>query len=208
MIKLHGFYRSSASYRVRIALNLKGLAYENVSHDLDRGEHRESGYLAINPQGLLPTLEHDGVVLTQSLAILEYLDAVYPQSPLLPDDQLGRARVRALFQLIAADTHHVTSMRVSAYLKNLGHSADEVRAWQHHWLTVSFDALEKLLTTNAATGRFSHGDKPTLADIALAPQVYSAQRLGLQFDTRPVITRIYDSCLADPAFSLAHPDNR
>lgn len=208
MIKLHDFYRSSASFRVRIALNLKDVPYERVAHDLDHGAHREHSYIRVNPQGLLPSLEIDGAVLTQSLAIIEYLDARYAQLPLLPPDELGRARVRALFQLIAADTHPITGMRLGRYLKDsLQHSDADLRRWQHHWLAESFTALEALLTASADTGRFSHGEHPTLADIALVPQVYSAKRQHLAFDAWPTVSKIYDTCLSLPAFKRAHPDS-
>ncbi|WP_408734457.1 maleylacetoacetate isomerase [Paraburkholderia bannensis] len=207
MIKLHGFYRSSASYRTRIALNLKGLAYQTVAHDLTTGAHRAPGYLEINPQGLLPALEVEGAVLTQSGAIIEYLEERHPNPPLLPADPLQRARVRALFQLIAADTHHVTSMRVAAYLRTrLEHNDAELRAWQHHWLTQSFDAFELLLTRNPATGRFCHGNRPTLADLGLVPQVFAAQRLGLDIGKWPMVARIVDACRNEEAFQQAHPD--
>jgi maleylpyruvate isomerase len=209
LIKLHGFYRSSASYRVRIALNLKRLPYQTLSHDLTQGAHRAPAYLAINPQGLLPALEDGDAVLTQSGAIIEYLEEQYPEPALLPADALGRARVRALFQLIAADTHHVTAMRVSAYLKTrLGHDDTQVREWQHHWLKQSFDALETLLANSPHTGRFSHGNQPTLADIALVPQLYSARRLGVAVDAWPLILRISDACNEESAFLQAHPDNQ
>jgi len=209
VIKLHGFYRSSATYRVRIALNLKALDYIAVEHDLAQGEHRQAAYLRLNPQGLVPALELHGVVLTQSQAIIEYLDEVYPQTPLLPADPKGRARVRALYQLIAADTHHVTTLRVGHYLRTQ-HGADErqVRQWQHHWLSESFTAVEALLGDSAATGRFAHGDQPTLADIALAPQVYAAQRLELAIDPWPNLSRIVENSMAEPAFIRAHPNNQ
>lgn len=207
LIKLHGFYRSSASYRTRIALNLKGLAYETVSHDLTTGAHREPVYLEINPQGLLPALEVDGAVLTQSGAIIEYLEERYPNPPLLPAGALERARVRALFQLIAADTHHVTSMRVGVYLKTrLEHNDVQLRAWQHHWLTQSFEAFEQLLTRSPATGRFCHGNQPTLADLGLVPQVFAAQRLDLDIGKWPTLARIVDTCRNEEAFQQAHPD--
>ncbi|MFM0736486.1 maleylacetoacetate isomerase [Paraburkholderia xenovorans] len=206
-MKLHGFYRSSASYRTRIALNLKGLAYETVSHDLTTGEHQAPSYLAINPQGLLPALEIDGAVLTQSGAIVEYLEERYPNPALLPADALARARVRALFQVIAADTHHVTSMRVGAYLKKrLEHDEAQLRAWQHHWLTQSFGAFEQLLTKSPATGRFCHGDRPTLADLALVPQVFAARRLDLDIGRWPTLARIVEACQDEKGFQDAHPD--
>lgn len=207
VIKLHGFYRSSASYRVRIALNLKQIPYETIAHDLTVDAHRAPDYLALNPQGLLPTLEHDGIVLTQSAAIIEYLDERYPDPPLVPGNAQDRARVRAIFQLIAADTHHVTSMRVGKYLQaRLGHDGTEVREWQHHWLNESFGALERLLASSPGTGRFCHGARPTLADIALIPQAYAAQRLGVDLNTWPVITRIVEASLEEDTFARAHPD--
>lgn len=206
MIRLHGFHRSSATYRVRIALHLKGLEFECVEHDLVRGDHRLPAFAQVNPQALVPALEIDGLVLTQSLAIIEYLDEVYPYSLLLPSDPGGRARVRALFQVIGADTHHVTTLRVGHYLRaHLGAEERDVRAWQHHWLNESFTAVEKLLGNSALTGRFAHGDRPTLADIALVPQVYAAQRQGVSIDKWPQLARVVDSALAEPAFMRAHP---
>lgn len=209
MIRLHGFYRSSATYRVRIALNLKALEYVSVEHDLTQDEHRLAPYLRLNPQGLVPALEMDGVVLTQSQAIIEYLDEVYPHVPLLPPDPRGRARVRALYQLIAADTHHVTTMRAGAYLRiQQGANAQQVREWQHHWLSESFTALDALLGSSSPAGRFAHGNQPTLADIALVPQVYAAQRLGLELAPWPNLARVVENGQAEPAFIRAHPDNQ
>lgn len=207
-MKLHGFDRSSASFRVRIALNLKGIAYDTVNHDLARGAQRHSGYLAINPQGLLPALEDRGVVLTQSSAIIEYLDEIMPAPPLLPARPIDRARVRALAQIVAADTHHVTTRRVGAYLSaRLGHDGAAVEAWQRHWLAESIGAFERLLAQDARTGRYCHGDTPTLADIFLVPQIVSAQRLGFDAHACPTVSRIVEACLRDPAFAQAHPDN-
>lgn len=209
MIRLHGFYRSSATYRVRIALNLKALDYISVEHDLTRDGHRQAPYLRLNPQGLVPALELHGVVLTQSQAIIEYLDEVYPNAPLLPQDPAGRARVRALYQLIAADTHHVTTLRVSHYLRTQqGADEHQVRQWQHHWLKESFTAIEALLGHSDMTGRFAHGDQPTLADIALVPQVYAAQRLELAIDPWPNLARIVGNAMVEPAFIRAHPNNQ
>ncbi|WZB60816.1 glutathione S-transferase N-terminal domain-containing protein [Achromobacter xylosoxidans] len=160
---------------MRIALNLKRVEYRTVTHDLSQAEHRAPAYLTINPQGLLPALEDGDRILTQSLAIIEYLEARFPQPPLLPPDPAGAAQVRALFQVIAADTHALASMRVGAYLKQrLGHDDAQVRAWQHHWIGQSFDALETLLSRDPSTGEFSHGDRPSLADIALVPQAHTA----------------------------------
>ena len=208
LITLHGFQRSSASFRVRIALNLKRVEYRTVTHDLSLAEHRAPAYLMINPQGLLPALEDGSRILTQSLAIIEYLEARFPQPPLLPPDPAGAARVRALFQVIAADTHALASMRVGAYLKQrLGHDDAQVRAWQHHWIGQSFDALETLLSRDPSTGEFSHGDRPSLADIALVPQAHTAGRNGLELGEWPTISRISDACLRLPAFAQAHPDH-
>lgn len=208
LITLHGFQRSSASFRVRIALNLKRVEYRTVTHDLSMAEHRAPAYLTINPQGLLPALEDGSRILTQSLAIIEYLEARFPQPPLLPPDPAGAARVRALFQVIAADTHALASMRVGAYLKQrLGHDDAQVRAWQHHWIGQSFDALETLLSRDPSTGEFSHGDRPSLADIALVPQAHTAGRNGLELGAWPTISRISDACLRLPAFAQAHPDH-
>lgn len=208
LITLHGFQRSSASFRVRIALNLKRVEYRTVTHDLSLAEHRAPAYLTINPQGLLPALEDGSRILTQSLAIIEYLEARFPQPSLLPPDPAGAARVRALFQVIAADTHALASMRVGAYLKQrLGHDDAQVRAWQHHWIGQSFDALETLLSRDPSTGEFSHGDRPSLADIALVPQAHTAGRNGLELGAWPTISRISDACLRLPAFAQAHPDH-
>lgn len=208
LITLHGFQRSSASFRVRIALNLKRVEYRTVTHDLSLAEHRAPAYLMINPQGLLPALEDGSRILTQSLAIIEYLEARFPEPSLLPPDPAGAARVRALFQVIAADTHALASMRVGAYLKQrLGHDDAQVRAWQHHWIGQSFDALETLLSRDPSTGEFSHGDRPSLADIALVPQAHTAGRNGLELGAWPTISRISDACLRLPAFAQAHPDH-
>lgn len=204
---LHGFHRSSASFRVRIALNLKEIAYQTVTHDLTQGAHRVASYLAVNPQGLLPALEDHGVTLTQSSPIIEYLDEHVPSPALLPAGAADRARVRALAQIIAADTHHVTTMRVSAYLKTrLGCDNAGVQAWQHHWLKESFGAVECALARDPRTGRYCHGDTPTIADIFLVPQAVSAQRLGFDVDAYPTIARIVAACLRVPAFAQAHPD--
>lgn len=206
-MRLHAYGRSSASYRVRIALHLKGFAFETVTHDLSRGEHRAPNDRALHPQGLLPTLEDGPHVVTQSLAILAYLDAKRPEPPLLPPDEPGRARVRALAQLIAADTHPLVSLRVAAYLREtLGREETAIRSWQHHWLHESFRAFEAHLAARRDGGRFCHGHSPTLADLALVPQAVSAGRLDFPLSEYPAVAAVVEACLDLPAFRRAHPD--
>jgi maleylpyruvate isomerase len=207
MITLHDFYRSSASFRVRIALNLKGLAYQSMVRDLDTGAQSSPGYRSINPQGLLPALEIDGHVLTQSAAILEFLDAKFPEPPLLPKTELERARVRALFQFVVSDTHPITTMRVGRYLKQSLDCEDAAIArWKQHWITECLSVLETALASDRATGRFSHGNQVSLADVALVPQVVSARGLGLSIERFPTVSRIYEACMQVTAFENAHPD--
>ncbi|WP_116137456.1 maleylacetoacetate isomerase [Trinickia diaoshuihuensis] len=208
MIVLHDFHRSSASFRIRIALKLKGIDYRAVVHDLDAGAHRSPQYLEINRQGLLPALEIGEQVLTQSAAILEHLDATYPDPPLLPNTTRGRARVRALFQMIASDTHPLTGMRVARYLKgSLGCDDATVGRWKRHWITETFTVLETMLAADPATGQFCHGDRPSLADIALVPQVVSARAAGVALEPFPSISRIFERCMHIEAFRSAHPDS-
>ena len=208
-LRLHGYFRSSASFRVRIALNLKQVSHENAYHHLRRNEHRTSDYLALNPQGLMPALEVDGTVLTQSLAILEYLDELYPDPPLLPADPLGRARMRALAYAVACDIHPIDNLRVLRYLRNpLGHDEPTVQAWYNHWIAEGFAAIEAMLSSSPATGRFCHGDRPTLADLCLIPQVVNSKTFGLDLSPYPTIVRIYDACLALPEFETAMPANQ
>ena len=206
---LHGYFRSSASFRVRIALNLKKIAHENAYHHLRRNEHQTPEYLALNPQGLLPALEVDGAVLTQSLAILEYLDETHPQPPLLPADSLGRARVRALAYAVACDIHPVDNLRILRYLRTpLGHDEPTVQAWYNHWIAEGFSAIETMLVSSPAPGRFCHGDTPTLADLCLVPQVVNSRNFGLDLSPYPTILRIFDACLAMPEFESAMPGNQ
>ena len=209
-MKLYGFFRSSAAFRVRIALNLKQLPYETMPIHLRRNEQASPQYRALNPQGLVPTLElDDGRRLSQSLAIIEYLDEVHPASPLLPPGAADRARVRALAAIVACDIHPINNLRVLRYLTHtLGHDEAAIGAWYNHWIDAGFAALEPLLATDARTGAFCHGDSPGLADVVLVPQVVNAERYKLEMAPYPTIARIYRSCMALPPFAAAHPDNQ
>jgi maleylacetoacetate isomerase len=208
-MKLYGFSRSSAAFRVRIALNLKGLAYEDGFIHLRRGEQRGVEYLALNPQGLVPALAADGQTLIQSMAIIEYLDETHPEPPLLPRDPAGRARVRALAEIVACDIHPINNLRVLRYLHGpLGHEQSAIETWYNHWIETGFEAVERLLTADPRTGAFCHGDAPGLADIALAPQVVNSERYKLDLSPYPAIARIYANCMRLEAFSAAHPANQ
>ncbi|QIA23171.1 maleylacetoacetate isomerase [Mesorhizobium sp. AA22] len=207
---LHNYYRSSTSYRVRIALEMKGLTYQYVPHHLRHGEHLEPAYLAVNPQGLVPALIlGDGTLLTQSLAIIEFLDETRPEPPLLPQDALGRARVRMLAQMIACDIHPVNNLRVLTSLRTLFGAGDEdVANWFGHWVNEGFQPLEKILASSSETGTFCHGDTPGLADICLVAQVASNARFGVDLMPYPTITRVHAACMAVPAFRKAAPENQ
>lgn len=210
-MKLYDYFRSSAAYRVRIGLNLKGLDYESVPVHLlrDGGEQLTAEYRAINPSALIPALQNDGVILTQSLAILEYLDEVHPFMPLLPKDALGRARVRALALAIACDIHPINNLRVLRYLvKQAGFTEEAKNTWYVHWMQEGFAALEVQLAASPDTGRFCHGDLPTIADIVLVPQVFNAMRFKLDMGLYPTIARIDQACRALPAFEAAHPSKQ
>jgi maleylacetoacetate isomerase len=206
-MKLFGYYRSSTSYRVRIALNLKGLDYRQEPVNLLQGEHREGPYRKLNPQGLVPILETvEGERLTQSLAICEYLEERYPDPALLPADAADRARVRALVGLLAIEIHPLNNLRVLKYLTGeLGVSEDTRLGWYRHWVAEGFDALEKMLAGDLRTGRYCHGDQPGLADACLVPQVYNAERFGCDLEWYPTIRRIHAACNELPAFARAHP---
>ncbi len=202
---LHGYYRSSAAFRVRIALALKGVQTEAVYHHLRRGEHRAPDYLAINPQGLVPALEIDETVLTQSLAIIEYLDETIEGTPLLPKDAIGKARVRSLAQTIACDIHPINNLRVLNYLRHEhGQDEDAVQRWINYWIAAGFDAIEQRLA-ESKTGLFMHGDTPSLADICLVPQVVNALNFKLDLGSYPRIRKIFDEAMAQPAFAEAAP---
>ena len=209
-MKLYGFFRSSAAFRVRIALNLKGIAYAQAAVHLRRNEQQKDEYLALNPQGLVPTLEDGGRLLTQSLAIIEYLDETRPEPPLLPRDPLARARVRALAQAIACDIHPIDNLRVLRYLaRPLGHDESAIETWFNHWIRVGFTGIERMLAGDQETGAFCHGDRPGLADICLVPQVFNAQRYpSFDFAPFPQIARIFAACLKLPAFESARPENQ
>ena len=208
MLRLYTYFRSSAAYRVRIALALKGLDYERVPVHLlqDGGQQHAPAYRTLNPAGLVPALQADGAVLTQSLAIIEYLDEVHPAPALLPPDALGRARVRALALAVACDIHPVNNLRVMQYLGGpLGVGEAERNAWTRHWIALGFAALEQQLAASGDTGLCCHGDAPTLADCCLVPQAFNARRFGLALDAWPTLARIVTHCEALPAFAQAHP---
>jgi len=209
MLELYSFFNSSAAYRVRIALGLKGLDYRTVPVNLlgkGGGGQRDVAYLGRNPEGLVPLLVDDGHALTQSLAMIEYLDEAYPAVPLLPSDLWGRARVRALAQLIACDIHPLNNLRV---LRRLAHTLQVDKParddWYRHWVATGFDALEIHLQ-QSGTGLCCHGDTPGLADCCLVPQVHNARRMQLDLTPYPAIARVAAYCENLPAFQAAHPD--
>lgn len=207
-MKLYDYFRSSASYRVRIALNLKGIDWERAPVHLlkDGGQHLLPAYRAINPQALVPALRDDERVLTQSLAIIEYLDETHPKPPLLPGDPLGRARVRALALLVACDIHPLANLRVRNYLKQkLGLSDDQRQQWDQHWLGEGLAAFERLVAGHPETGTYCHGGHPTIADICLVPQLFNARRVGCDLALYPTILRIEAACVKLAAFERAHP---
>jgi len=210
-VRLYDYFRSSAAYRVRIALNLKGVAPdERTFVHLRMGGQRAQDYLALNPQGLVPALALDeGAVLTQSLAIVEYLDETHPEPPLLPADPIGRARVRAIALSIACDIHPLDNLRVLNYLiGTLGVAREQKDGWYRYWIDVGFEALEKALAGDVATGRFCHGDAPTLADVCLVPQMANARRFAIDLSPYPTLTRIESACSALPAFAAAAPERQ
>jgi maleylpyruvate isomerase len=207
-MKLYDYFRSSAAYRVRIGLRLKGLDYESVPVHLlrDGGEQLKDAYRAINPSAAVPALVDHGATVTQSLAILEYLDETHPLVPLMPRDVLGRARVRSLALMIACDIHPVNNLRILRYLvKEAGLSEEAKNAWYVHWVQEGFAALEAHLAGSPDTGRFCHGDAPTIADCLLVPQVFNARRFNIDMAPYPTIARIDATCVALPAFAAAHP---
>jgi maleylacetoacetate isomerase len=209
-MKLYDYFRSSAAYRVRIALSLKGVAPERAFVHLRRGAQRADEYLAMNPQGLVPSLVTDaGDVLTQSLAIIEWLEETYPQPPLLPSDAAGRARVRSLALAIACDIHPLNNLRVLNYLTGTLGATDAQRdGWCRYWCDVGLEALETRLARGGVTGAFCHGTAPTIADVCLVPQLANARRVALDLAPYPTLLRIESACIALPAFAAAAPQRQ
>jgi maleylacetoacetate isomerase len=210
-MKLHTYYRSSASYRVRIALNLKGIdaGQEYVHLTKNGGGQFAPAFDAVNPQHLVPVLEDDGMILPQSLAIIDYLEETRPGMPLLPADARGRARVRALSQMIAADIHPVNNLRVLKYLDEVLKVAPQQKtAWYRHWVALGLEAFERQLAGSPATGMFCHGDSPTMADCCLVPQLYNARRFDCDLAAYPTIAAIDRRCGELEAFERARPENQ
>lgn len=211
MLRLYSYFRSSAAYRVRIALNLKGLDHEVVPVHLlrDGGENFRPEYTAKNPLALVPTLECDEGIVIQSLAIMEYLEEVYPQPPLLPAAPIERARVRAIAQTVASEIHPLNNLRVLGYLTDpLAQDKEAKLAWYRHWVHEGLAGIEQLLARSPSTGRFCHGDAPTLADCCLIPQLYNARRFECPLEDYPIIRRIDAACSGLDAFIQAAPENQ
>jgi maleylacetoacetate isomerase/maleylpyruvate isomerase len=205
-MELYSYFRSSASFRVRIALALKGLAYDYRPVHLAHNEQFDPAFVALTPTKLVPLLTDGDARIGQSLAIIEYLDELHPQTPLLPADALGRARVRAIALDIACEIHPLNNLRVLRYLlKDLGATEDAKNTWYRHWVESGLEAVEHQLAGHAATGRFCHGDTPTMADCVLVPQIFNAQRLDCRLDHVPTVMRIFDRCMQVRAFVDAQP---
>ncbi|MCC5971129.1 MAG: maleylacetoacetate isomerase [Pararhodobacter sp.] len=211
MMRFHGYFRSSSAHRCRIAFNLKGLSPDFTSVHLRRGggEQKTPVFRALNPQGLVPTLETDEGVLTQSLAIIEWLDELQPEPPLLPSDPFARAKVRALAQTIACDIHPLQNLRVLQYLREeLGQDQSALDRWCQRWISDGLTACEALLRDTARDGDFAFGAHPGLADICIVPQVYSARRFGVDMAAMPRVQAVFDACEGLAAFQNARPDNQ
>jgi maleylacetoacetate isomerase len=208
-LKLYTYWRSSAAYRVRIALHLKGLAFESIPVHLVKDEQHAAAFKDVNPQELIPVLRHGDRVLTQSLAIMEYLDETFPEKPLLPAVARDRQRVRAIAAMVACDIHPLGNLRVQQYLeRELGATQEQREAWSRHWIGKGFEAIERVLSDSPATGEFCEGDRPTMADCCLVPQVYNARRFNLDLAPYPTIARIDAACRALDAFQAAQPERQ
>ncbi len=208
-MKLYTFFRSSASFRVRIALNHKGLKYEHAGVSLPKGEHLEAGYKSLNAQGLVPALEDGGRLLTQSLAIIEYLDEVYPGPKLLPMVPLDRAYVRAFSQIIACEIHPLNNLRTRKYIsKTCKLDEDGVNAWYRHWIAEGFQVMEALLVQERKNGKYCYRDQVTMADCCLVPQVFNAILYKCDLKPYPTVMRIHEACMKLDAFVLAQPSKQ
>jgi maleylacetoacetate isomerase/maleylpyruvate isomerase len=210
-VRLYSYFRSSASYRVRIALALKKLDYEYAAVHLVKNEQLAPAFRALAPAQLVPALVVDDagrgeVALTQSLAIIEYLDETFPEPPLLPDDALGRARVRTLALDIACEIHPLDNLRVLRYLqRELKVSDSDKDRWYRHWVETGLEVVERELAGHRSTGRFCHGERPGLADCVLVPQIFNARRMDCRLEHVPTVMRIFDACMAEPAFATTEP---
>jgi maleylacetoacetate isomerase len=207
-MRLYSFFRSSAAYRVRIALNVKGVAYETITVDLPGAAHRTPEFRAVNPQATIPTLDDDGTILWQSLAIIEYLDARFPAPRLIPAEPVARAHVQALAQLIACEIHPLNNLRVLKYLRGeLKLDDAAVSKWYSHWIAEAFGPLEQLVT-RFGDGRHCYGDQLSIADVCLVPQMYNARRFSCDLAPYPTLVRIADALNATPAFAAAAPERQ
>ena len=209
-MKLYGFSRSSAAFRVRIGLNLKGLQWDSINVNLPEGDQFGDQYIGVNPQGRVPTLIDGKTVLYQSMAILEYLDEIQPQPPILPSDPVARARVRGLANIIACDIHPLNNLAVLKFLSNqMGATKDDVNVtWYQHWVCEGFNAIETHLKTDSITGAFSQGDEPGLMDICIVPQVFNAQRYQCDLEPYPLLMRVFENCMRLDAFDKAQPSKQ
>lgn len=208
-MKMYGFFRSGTSHRTRIVLNLKQISYELLPISLMKNEHKNAAFQAINPQGFVPVLAVNDQLLLQSPAIIEWLEESHPEHPLLPSDALGRAKIRALAAVVGCDIHPINNKRILEYLRNTLKLDDaQVQSWCQHWIDEGFSALETLLAADQTRGDFCYGNQPTLADAYLIPQVDSSKRFKVDMSKYPNIQKIYDACMALPAFQAAAPMNQ